>query len=152
MPKIIPGNHTAVFAARSEQDRIRKFYCDVLGCKARVKTDEVDRFQLEDVHFCFVWQNTAPDEGAFLKATWLELQTDKPDEIRQKMLDFGVKELDVPDPHFYFQAPGGQVFKLVGINEDLSVYEDSASSRPGSADSVQKSKQEIDAIGYPAKN
>jgi catechol 2,3-dioxygenase-like lactoylglutathione lyase family enzyme len=82
-PKVILGNHTAVFAARSEQERIRKFYCDVLGCKARVKTDEVDRFQLEDVHFCFVWQNTAPDESAFLKATWLELQTDKPDEVKQ---------------------------------------------------------------------
>jgi hypothetical protein len=31
----------------------------------------------------------------------------------------------VPDPHLYFQAPGGQVFKLVGINEDLSACEDS---------------------------
>jgi len=135
MAKVILGNHTAVFAARSEKEKIRRFYCEVLGCKARVKTDEVDRFQLGDVHFCFVWQNTAPDESAFLKATWLELQTDNVDEMRQKMLDFGVRKLDVPDPHFYFQAPGGQVFKLVGINEDLSVYEDSPSSRPGSAPS-----------------
>ena len=59
MAKVVLGNHTAVFAARSEQDRIRKFYGDVLGCRVRVKTDEVDRFQLDDVHFCFVWQNTA---------------------------------------------------------------------------------------------
>jgi len=28
----------------------------------------------------------------------------------------------VPDPHLYFQAPGGQVFRLVGTNEDLSKY------------------------------
>jgi extradiol dioxygenase family protein len=65
MAKVILGNHTAVFAARSEQKRIRKFYCELLGCKARVKTDEVDRFQLEDVHFCFVWHNTALDERDF---------------------------------------------------------------------------------------
>ena len=78
--KVILGNHTAVIAARSEQDRIRKFYCDVLGCKVRVKTDEVDRFQLDDVHFCFVWQSTALDESYFLKAIYLELQTDSIEE------------------------------------------------------------------------
>jgi hypothetical protein len=32
-------------------------------------------------------------------------------------------KLDIPDPHLYFQAPGGQVLRLVGINEDLSKYE-----------------------------
>jgi hypothetical protein len=36
---------------------------------------------------------------------------------------FGVRVLDVPDPHLYFQAPGGQVLRLVGIGEDLSKYE-----------------------------
>ena len=133
MAKVVLGNHTAVFAARSGQDRIRKFYCDVLGCKVRVKTDEVDRFQLDDVHFCFVWHSAALDEGDFLKATYLELKTDDVEEMKQKILTFGVKKLDVPDPHLYFQAPGGQVFRLVGINEDLSLYEGSPSSRPGSS-------------------
>jgi hypothetical protein len=42
----------------------------------------------------------------------------------------------VPDPHLYFQAPGGQVFRLVGINQDLSLYEGSSSSRPGSSASA----------------
>ena len=132
MAKVILGNHTAVFAARSDQDRIRKFYGDVLGCKVRMKNDEVDRFQLDDVHFCFVWQSTALDESYFLKAIYLELKTDNTEEMKQKILTFGVKKVDVPDPHLYFQAPGGQVFKLVGINEDLSKYEESPSSRPGS--------------------
>ncbi len=131
MAKVILGNHAAVFAARSEQDRIRKFYGDVLGCKVRVTSEEVDRFQLGDVHFIFVWQHTALDEGSFLKAIYLELKTDKVDEMKQKILAFGVKKLEIPDPHLYFQAPGGQVFRLVGIDEDLSVYEESTSSRPG---------------------
>lgn len=60
--KVILGNHSALIAARSEQDTIRKFYCDVPGCKVRVKTDEVDHLQLDDFHFCFVWQSTALDE------------------------------------------------------------------------------------------
>jgi hypothetical protein len=130
MARVILGNHTAVFAARSEQDKIRRLYCEVLGCKPRVKTEEVDRFQLDDVHFCFVYQDTALDERDFLKAIYLELKTDNTEEMKQKILAFGVSKLDVPDLHLYFQAPGGQVFKLVGINEDLSAYEDSSSSRP----------------------
>jgi catechol 2,3-dioxygenase-like lactoylglutathione lyase family enzyme len=136
MAKVILGNHTAVFAARSEQDRIRKFYCDVLGCEVRAKADDVDRFQLDDVHFCFVYQSTALDESDFLKAAYLELKTDDTEELKQKILAFGVKKLDVPDAHLYFQAPGGQVFRLVGINEDLSLYEESPSSRPGASASA----------------
>jgi len=45
------------------------------------------------------------------------------EEMRQKILDFGVRKLDIPDPHLYFQAPGSQVLRLVGIDEDLSKYE-----------------------------
>ena len=136
MAKVILGNHTAVFAARSEQDRIHKFYCNVLGCKVRVTNDEVDRLQLDDFHFCFVYQSTALDESDFLKATYLELKTDNAEEMKRQILAFDVKKLDVPDAHLYFQAPGGQVFRLVGINEDLSLYEGSPSSTPGSSASA----------------
>lgn len=107
-----------------------------MGCKVRVKTDEVDRFQLDDLHFCFIYQSTALDESDFLKAIYLELKTDNTEEMKQKILAFGVKKLDVPDAHLYFQAPGGQVFRLVGINEDLSLYEEAPLSRPGSSVSV----------------
>lgn len=131
MTKVVLGNHTAVFAARSEQDRIRRFYRDVLGCEARVETDEVDRFQLANAHFCFVWQDAALERDAFRKAIYLELATDDVGDMREKITAFGVDSLEIPDPHFYFQAPGGQVFKLVGIDEDLSLYEESRSSKPG---------------------
>ncbi len=65
----------------------------------------------------------ALSEDNFLKAIFLELKADNVKEVRQKIVDFGVKVLDVPDTHLYFQAPGGQVFRLVGINEYLSKYE-----------------------------
>ena len=135
MPKVILGNHTAVFAASAAQDRIRQFYCTVLGCDVRVTSDEVDRFQLGDHHFCFVYKSSAAlPEGEAIKAIWLELKADDPEALTQKILAFGVKTLDVPDPHLYFQAPGGQVFRVVGITEDLAVYEGSPSSRPGASD------------------
>ena len=43
--------------------------------------------------------------------------------MRQKIIDADVVTIEAPDPHLYFQAPGGQVFRLVGINEDLTKYE-----------------------------
>jgi len=43
-------------------------------------------------------------ESDFLKAIYLELKTDNTEEIKQKILDFGVKKLDVPDPHLYFRV------------------------------------------------
>jgi len=43
--------------------------------------------------------------------------------MTQKILDFGVRKLEAPDPHLYFQAPGGQCLRLVGLDEDLSFYE-----------------------------
>jgi uncharacterized protein YndB with AHSA1/START domain len=34
-----------------------------------------------------------------------------------------MKQYWLADPHLYFQAPGGQCLRLVGIDEDLSFYE-----------------------------
>lgn len=55
---------------------------------------------------------------------WLEIKSDNVEEMRRKILESGlVRKLEVPDPHLYFQAPGGQCLRLVGIDEDLSFYE-----------------------------
>jgi hypothetical protein len=55
---------------------------------------------------------------------WLELKSDNVEEMRRTILESGlVRKLEVPDPHLYFQAPGGQCLRLVGIDEDLSFYE-----------------------------
>jgi hypothetical protein len=48
---------------------------------------------------------------------------DRDGQLRQRIVDFGVKVLDMKDPHLYFQAPGGKVFRLVELDEDLSKYE-----------------------------
>jgi hypothetical protein len=36
-------------------------------------------------------------------------------------LEFGIEQVPFWDKeHFYFQAPGGQVFRLIGKTEDMS--------------------------------
>jgi catechol 2,3-dioxygenase-like lactoylglutathione lyase family enzyme len=126
MAKVILGNHAAVRVPRAEKDRIRRFYRDVLGCEIIREGDQKDDFRLGgDFYIAFLYE----DEGAvladdgFLKAIYLELKADNVEEMRQEIVAFGVTVLDVPDPHLYFQAPGGQVLRLVGTSEDLSRYE-----------------------------
>ena len=58
--------------------------------------------------------------------------------MTRKILDFGVRKLELPDPHLYFQAPGGQCLRLVGIDEDLSFYEGT-----GPAPNVAKVKEAL---------
>jgi len=126
MAKVIFGNHSAVRVPRAQQDRIRKFYRDVLGCKITRESDQKDDIRVGDnfyIAFLYEDEGVALAESGFLKAIYLELKADDVGEMRQKIVAFGVKVLDVPDPHLYFQAPGGQVLRLVGIGEDLSRYE-----------------------------
>ena len=139
MEKVVFGNHSAVMVRHQERDAIRKFYGDVLGCKLNRGFDDKDDFRLgDDFYISFLYGGPGgheADEGAvyaqadalsdddFLKAIFLELKTDDVPAMRQKITAFGVRVLEVPDPHLYFQAPGGQVWRLVGINEDLSKYE-----------------------------
>ena len=126
MEKVIFGNHSAVRVARAEKDRIREFYRDVLGCTITREGDQKDDFRMGgNFYIAFLYENdgVALDESSFSKAIYLELKAGNAEEMRQKIVAFGVRVLEVPDPHLYFQAPGGQVFRLVGINEDLAKYE-----------------------------
>jgi catechol 2,3-dioxygenase-like lactoylglutathione lyase family enzyme len=126
MAKVILGNHAAFRVPRAEKGRIRRFYRDVLGCEIIREGDEKDDFRMGgNFYLAFMYEDegVALDESGFLKAIYLELKADNVEEMRQRIVAFGVGVLDVPDPHLYFQAPGGQVLRLVGINEDLSRYE-----------------------------
>ena len=68
-----------------------------------------------------------PDESEFLltaRSVWLEIKSDNVEEMSRIILESDlVRKLEVPDPHLYFQAPGGQCLRLVGIDEDLSFYD-----------------------------
>ena len=77
-----------------------------------------------DFYIGFVYNDSALDEPTLLKSIWLELRTARPDELKKKILEFGIKEIEFWDKdHFYFQAPGGQVFRLVGDTEDMSKWQ-----------------------------
>ena len=126
MTNVIFGNHSSVLVPRQDRDGIRKFYCGVLGGEVTKADPERDFIRLGDnFHIAFLYGDVA-DQSEFLRsarAIWLEIKTDNVEEIKRRILEFGARKLDVPDPHLYFQAPGGQCLRLVGVDEDLAVYE-----------------------------
>ena len=126
MARVVFGNHSSVLVPREDRGRICRFYCDVLGGKVMKADPERDFIRLrEDFYVVFLYGDVA-DESEFLRSArsvWLEIKSDDVEEMKRKILDFGVRKLEVPDPHLYFQAPGGQCLRLVGIGEDLSFYE-----------------------------
>lgn len=130
MAKVVFGNHSSVLVPRQDREDIRKFYCDVLGGDVMRADPERDFLRLgQDFYIAFLYGDV-PDENEFLRsarAVWLEIKSDDVEAMRRKILASGlVRKLEVPDPHLYFQAPGGQCLRLVGIDEDLSFYEGAA--------------------------
>ncbi len=134
MPRVIFGNHSSVLVRKNDRDSIRKFYCDILGGKITRAENKKDFVRLaEDFYIVFLYDDV-PDESEFLRnkrSIWLEIKADDVEEMKRKILESGlVRKLESPDPHLYFQAPGGQCLRLVGIDEDLSPYEGSPRRPP----------------------
>src|SRR4051812_44744282 len=121
MAKVIFGNHSAVRVSRLERENIRKFYCDVLGATITRNFDDKDDVRIGDDFFISFLYGAGDGRGAdkgvnyaskdflrhedFMKAIFLELKADNVEEVRRKIVAFGVRVLEVPDPHLYFQAP-----------------------------------------------
>jgi hypothetical protein len=127
MTTVVFGNHSSVLVPRQDRDRIRIFYCDVLGGTVTNSDPDRDVIRLGEDFFIAFLYGDVPDESEFLRSfrsVWLEIKSDDVEETRRRILDSGlVRRLEIPDPHLYFQAPGGQCLRLVGIGEDLSFYE-----------------------------
>lgn len=145
MAKVIFGNHSSVIVSQKDRDNIRKFYCDVLDGIITKAEDERDFIRLGEGFYIVFLYGDVPDMSEFLRtarSVWLEIKADEVEEMRQKILESGlVKKLDIPDPHLYFQAPGGQCLRLVGIDEDLSFYEGG-----GEGSNVAKMKEALKKI------
>lgn len=125
MAHVSIGNHSKIVARHSDQELIRSFYRDVLGCVLTKESKDVDYIKFHEGFFLAVlYRDAAPSPQDAENAIWLELRSDEPAALRKKIVDFGVHRIEMPGAeHLYFQAPGGQVFRLVRNGEDLSHFE-----------------------------
>jgi hypothetical protein len=113
----IIGNHMKFNIQKNLRERVRSFYLDVLQCTMMPSpAPDLDLFLFADnfvlgVFFCE--QSDVLSEENHLKAAWLEIKTKDVQEAKRRLVDFGVKAVEYSDKsRFYFQAPGGQVFRL----------------------------------------
>jgi len=149
MAKVIIGNASAITVPRQDRDSIRRFYGDVLGGKIVKEDTEKDILRLEEEFYILFRYGDVPDESEFLRsprALWLQIKSANVEEMTRKILDFGIRKIDLPSglpesvPYNYFQAPGGQCFQLLPLNEDQSYYK-------GAGDGLNVAQQkEADAL------
>ena len=115
------GKRSSMIVPRRDREAIRRFYCEVLGGAITNAGNDKDIIRLGTDDYLIFLYGEVPDASEFLRtarSVWLEIRCDDTEEMKRRILDFGVLKLDVPDSHLFFQAPGGQCWKLVGIDED----------------------------------
>jgi len=120
------GNHMKMVLRNELRPRTRAFYGTLLGLKtAASPRADLDLYEFDGGFMLGIFftgdGSEALDEPTHLKATWLELKVDDPAGWKKRLTEFGVREVNFPDgsDRFYFQAPGGQVFRLAGLDGGL---------------------------------
>jgi hypothetical protein len=129
--KIKFGTHYLLTIRESERDRVRSFYEGPLGCELQAHDhgvtsnipENIDLFHFSDGEVLGVQyvNDRAPviEAAGHKLACWMELKTDDVTGLVGKLNKFGVDEIrDFWDKeHFYFHAPGGQVFRVIELDE-----------------------------------
>ena len=107
--------------AAALRQRTRDFYGGLLKCKPIISPlPDLDLYEFDGgfvLGLFFGDPSTCLTDEEHLRATWMELKVDDPAVWKNRLLAFGVREVDYPDPtRFFFQAPGGQVFRVAPLD------------------------------------
>jgi hypothetical protein len=74
--------------------------------------------------------NDALDDEALRRGAWLEAIADEPYVLQERVLEAGLRQVDYPGSNvFYFQAPGGQVWRIVSRTGELVTVLDEQSTK-----------------------
>ena len=125
MVNVAFGEHSKATVLRADRDRIRQFYQDVLGCPITKTSEAADVFQIgPNFYLGAVYGDSALSADDMRKSLWLELRTDHLEQMKERIVKFGIKPLEYWDKaHFYFQAPGGQVYRLIDSKGDMTNFQ-----------------------------
>ncbi len=111
------GSRVHTFAHPDSRERLLNFYTSVLGAQAMTLSSAPDivAFAFADKSALSVeFTADALTEEQARRGTYVELRVRDTQDLQARILAAGVRQLTVPgSPHFYFQAPGGQVMRVV---------------------------------------
>jgi len=123
-------NTAHIYARVSEKERLLRFFTEVLGLSPREVT--VAYVTANEPMYAVTFANGAAlsveftndalTDQAAERGAWLELSVTDRDVVVAKALAFGAKRIVHPaTPFVYLQAPGGQVFRIVGRDDQKGV-------------------------------
>ena len=109
-----------LFTHPKNKEPLIEFFTTLLGCKMMGATRSLPQPILA---FSFVNGSSvsveftedvvdALDEKQARRGAWLELETDEPVTLKEKILAAGYRSFDYTEGFFYFQIPGGQVMRI----------------------------------------
>ena len=113
------------FARPETQQAVTRFYTEVLEAQPVPIPggDEwsVFGFRFSDGSSLSVgFTRDALDAEALRWGAWLELVTDEPHDLQERVLEARLPQVGYPGSNvFYFQAPGGQVWRIVSTTGEL---------------------------------
>jgi hypothetical protein len=115
------GNHLKMNVPAALRQRTRDFYAGLLKCRPMASpSHELDLYEFDGgfvLGLFFGDPSTCLTDEQHLRAAWMELKVDDPAAWKARPLEFGVQQVSYPDPtRFFFQAPGGQVFRVAPID------------------------------------
>jgi hypothetical protein len=115
------GNRVHLFAHSSEKEPLNRLFAEMLGLTvmsipAPGAEEPVLLYRFSNgASISVEFTQEAPHSGATRGGAWLELVVDDPDTVTKQVLEAGLERVRFSgNDHFYFQAPGGQVFRITG--------------------------------------
>jgi hypothetical protein len=120
-PGLAFSNRAHIFARPRVKERLIWCFSTVLGCGAPVA---LNASGLSEPILAFRFPNggslsieftaDALDEQQVRRGAWLEIWSNDPAALKEKILEAGLSQVSYPATNtFYFVAPGGQVFGIV---------------------------------------
>jgi hypothetical protein len=113
----IVGNHMRTTVSPILRAETRKFYCELMGCGLKSPSDDLDLFIFENEVCLGVYYSTkALSDAQIENAVWLEVKVKETHSFIAKLEQAGIKRHEYVDKeHYYFRAPGGQLYRLAEI-------------------------------------
>jgi catechol 2,3-dioxygenase-like lactoylglutathione lyase family enzyme len=116
------SNRVHSFAHPANKEKLIAFFTNILGCEVLeipagpgVPSPAVAFTFPGGGSLSFEFTEDALDERQARRAPYLELRSDDPSALKQKIIEAGLPGVEeyTTGEYFYFQAPGGQVIRIV---------------------------------------
>jgi len=105
-----------IYAHPQDRENLIEFYTTILGWDVEPLPGSKLVFRFPDHIFLSVeFTEDALAQEQLHRGAWLQIATNDPETLKQKVLAAGMPQvIHISSDRFYFQAPGGQVWGIVG--------------------------------------